>query len=74
MRGHPVIEQAAVALLCGMDPLRYLAADGVARVAADLVLERAAKLRSEEMRSLVEAVGAHVGNRVGEILARAFKG
>ena len=72
MTGHPVIEQAAVALLCGWDPLRYLSFSGQERLIADLILKRAAHLRTEELQRLVEAVGAHTGNRVGEILARAF--
>jgi hypothetical protein len=59
-----------VALLCGWDPIVYADADGVERAFADAVLERAARMRAEEMRAVVEAIGAHVGNRVGEVLAR----
>lgn len=67
MSGHPVVEAAAVALLCGWDPLAYADASGVRRLFADAVLARAAKLRAEEMAAMAEAVGAHVGNRVAQI-------
>jgi hypothetical protein len=33
---------------------------------------RAQKLRAEEMQAFAEAIGAHTGNRCGEVVARAL--
>jgi hypothetical protein len=73
MTGHPAVEAAAVALLCGWDPWSTPAHAGVERIFADAVLQRAAELRAEEMSRQVEAIGHHVGNRVGEVVAQMFR-
>lgn len=56
----------------GMDPVRYARLSGMERLFMDLVLTRAQQLHADEMRAMAEAVGALVGNRVGEIMAKAF--
>lgn len=73
MTGHPAVEAAAVALLCGWDPIAYARPSGVERIFADAVLQRAAELRAEEMGRQIEAIGQHVGNRVGEVVAQMFR-
>jgi hypothetical protein len=73
MTGHPAVEAAAVALLCGWSPLDYARASGLDRIFADAVLQRAAELRSEEISRQVEAIGQHVGNRVGEVVSQMFR-
>ena len=39
---------------------------------AGQVLVRAQELHAQELKALAEAIGALTGNRVGEIVARAF--
>lgn len=70
MTAHPLVENAAAALVHGWDPIRYADLDDVERAFADSVLVSAAKLRSEEQIAYAQAIGAYVGNRVAEILAR----
>lgn len=72
MRGDPAVETAAVALLRGMDPIRFARLSGPELALHLAVLERAHILHGEEMTAYVKAVAAEVGNRVGEIVARAF--
>ena len=74
MSSHPAVEAAAVAMLRGWQPLPWAYADVPDEYMsyANRVLSRAAELHADEMNAVVQAVGAHVGNRVGEILAKAF--
>lgn len=51
MRGHPVIELAAVALLLGIDPVRFLSRRGVERAVMEEVVHRAWELRVEEIQA-----------------------
>ena len=55
-----------------MDPVRYAGLTGMERLFMDLVLTRAQQLHADELKAIVEAIGALVGNRVGEVLAKAF--
>lgn len=55
-----------------MDPVRYAGLTGMERLFMDLVLTRAQQLHADEMKAIAEAIGALVGNRVGEVLAKAF--
>lgn len=67
MSGHPAVEAAAVALMLGWDPIRYLACEGLERDAADAVLRKAHQLRGEELSRLAEAVGYHCAKALGQM-------
>jgi hypothetical protein len=41
--------------------MTYLRADGVERLVADAVLQRAAELRREEMDTFARAIAGHLG-------------
>jgi hypothetical protein len=60
------VEAAAVALLCGWDPMAYLRARGTERLIADAVLRTANRLRNEEMEHNAKLIGGYV--------AQAFAG
>lgn len=74
MIGGPAVEAAAVAVLLGAWPFPwpYTATPAEWQWLVSAAMERAMVLRSEELKTLVEAVGAHVGNRVGEVMVRAL--
>jgi hypothetical protein len=59
------VQNAVEALLCGWDPMTYLRADGVERLVADAVLQRAAELRREEMDTFARAIAGHLGQMFG---------
>lgn len=73
MTGDPAVEAAAVAALCGIDPLGYALATGVNRLFVDAVLARVAVLRAEEMARMAEAIGTYAGNAVADVIGRMFK-
>ena len=73
MKGGPAVETVAVALLNGLDPIRLARLDGRELDLHMRGLARAQELRGEEMATFAKAIGAHVGSRVGEILAQVFK-
>jgi hypothetical protein len=66
MTTHPAVQNAAMALLCGWDPLVYLRASGVERLVADKVLETANRYRIEELETQAKLIAHH--------LARVFAG
>lgn len=72
----PAVEAAAVALLAGHDPLPgpFLTLDEDDLVIAQAVLNRAHKLRAEELSSIVkghaELVAVHVARNVARLLKR----
>ena len=74
MRGGPAVEAAAVALNRGWAPMAcgWAEVPDEFRDFAGQVLVRAQELHAQELKALAEAIGALTGNRVGEIVARAF--
>lgn len=53
--------------------MALLELDGDDALIASLIVERAQQLQMERLENLVKAIGAHVGNHVARILARAFR-
>ena len=51
MTGHPTIEVAAVALLLGVDPIRFLSRRGVERAVMEATVRRAWELRIAEIQA-----------------------
>ena len=67
------MHDAAVAALCGMDPLAYIHADGLEKAFFEAVLAEAAHQRSQELQQVALAIGKHAGYHVGEALAQMFR-
>ena len=51
----------------------FLKADTTERCVLILALNEAMKSRGEELKAIVNAVGASTGNRVAEIFVKAFR-
>lgn len=61
MTSHPAIQNAALALTLGWDPIKYLSTEGVERIAAEVILGEAMEVHAKNMEAQARFIVVELG-------------